>query len=63
MHQCTFCGLNGTGVGFRSKSPGRVTAEFGELQDPDGGAIPARQLALNLAGLFRTWQPLARRHG
>jgi ribosomal peptide maturation radical SAM protein 1 len=35
-HQCTFCGLNGTGMGFRSKSPGRVLAEFGELQDRYG---------------------------
>jgi hypothetical protein len=30
---------------------------------PDGSAIPAAQLALDLAGLFRRWQPLARRHG
>jgi ribosomal peptide maturation radical SAM protein 1 len=36
VHQCTFCGLNGTGMGFRSKSPGRVAAEFGELQDRYG---------------------------
>jgi ribosomal peptide maturation radical SAM protein 1 len=36
VHQCTFCGLNGTGMGFRSKSPGRVMAEFGELQDRYG---------------------------
>jgi len=33
VHQCTFCGLNGTGMGFRSKSPAKVIAEFGELQD------------------------------
>jgi radical SAM superfamily enzyme YgiQ (UPF0313 family) len=36
VHQCTFCGLNGTGMGFRSKSPARVVAEFGELQDRYG---------------------------
>jgi len=29
----------------------------------DGGAIPAGQLALNLADTFRAWQPLARGHG
>jgi radical SAM superfamily enzyme YgiQ (UPF0313 family) len=36
VHQCTFCGLNGTGMGFRAKSPGRVMAELGELQDRYG---------------------------
>jgi hypothetical protein len=30
---------------------------------PGGGAIPASQMAVNLAGVFRAWQPLARRHG
>ena len=30
---------------------------------PAGGAIPASQMALNLAEMFRAWQPLARRHG
>lgn len=28
---CTFCGLNGTGMKYRSKSPGRVVDELGEL--------------------------------
>ena len=28
---CTFCGLNGTGMKHRSKSPGRVLSEIGEL--------------------------------
>ncbi|HEV2861447.1 MAG TPA: RiPP maturation radical SAM C-methyltransferase [Pyrinomonadaceae bacterium] len=28
---CTFCGLNGSGMQYRSKSPGRVVAELGEL--------------------------------
>jgi ribosomal peptide maturation radical SAM protein 1 len=36
VHQCTFCGLNGTGMAFRSKSPARVVAELGELQDRYG---------------------------
>ena len=28
---CTFCGLNGTGMGYRSKSPERTVLEFEEL--------------------------------
>jgi len=35
-HQCTFCGLNGTSLGYRSKSPGRVLAEVHELEDRYG---------------------------
>lgn len=30
-HHCTFCGLNGFGIGYRSKSPERVVDEFDEL--------------------------------
>lgn len=30
-HQCTFCGLNGTGIVYRAKSPTRVLAELDEL--------------------------------
>jgi ribosomal peptide maturation radical SAM protein 1 len=30
-HHCTFCGLNGEGMAFRSKSPERVMAELDEL--------------------------------
>jgi hypothetical protein len=30
---------------------------------PDGSAIPASSVALDLARLFRRWQPLASRHG
>lgn len=30
-HHCTFCGLNGSGITFRSKSPTRVMAEVTEL--------------------------------
>jgi ribosomal peptide maturation radical SAM protein 1 len=36
VHQCTFCGLNGTGMAYRSKSPSRVVAELGQLQDRYG---------------------------
>jgi ribosomal peptide maturation radical SAM protein 1 len=32
-HHCTFCGLNGEGMAFRSKSPARVMGEFSELAD------------------------------
>lgn len=30
-HHCTFCGLNGSGMTFRSKSPGRVQQELRRL--------------------------------
>lgn len=30
---------------------------------PDGSAIPASSVALDLAALFRRWQPIASRHG
>lgn len=30
-HHCTFCGLNGTTMRFRAKSPGRVLGELDEL--------------------------------
>jgi ribosomal peptide maturation radical SAM protein 1 len=30
-HQCTFCGLNGLGIGFREKSPDRVIEELKTL--------------------------------
>lgn len=36
VHQCTFCGLNGTGMGFRSKSPNKVLAEMRVLEDRHG---------------------------
>ncbi|MFC5994082.1 RiPP maturation radical SAM C-methyltransferase [Pseudonocardia hispaniensis] len=32
-HHCTFCGLNGETIGFRSKSPQRVLAELSALAD------------------------------
>ncbi len=34
--QCTFCGLNGTGMAYRSKSPARVRAEFAALAGRHG---------------------------
>lgn len=32
-HHCTFCGLNGSGMSFRSKTPERALAEFSELSE------------------------------
>lgn len=32
-HHCTFCGLNGTGIGFREKSPDRVIEDLSRLVD------------------------------
>jgi ribosomal peptide maturation radical SAM protein 1 len=35
-HHCTFCGLNGMGMTYRSKSPERVLAGFAELAERYG---------------------------
>lgn len=35
-HHCTFCGLNGTGMAFRSKSAGRILTELKELSERYG---------------------------
>jgi ribosomal peptide maturation radical SAM protein 1 len=35
-HHCTFCGLNGLGMGFRSKSPERILRELAELSRRHG---------------------------
>lgn len=32
LHHCTFCGLNGNGMGFRSKSPEKVLQEIETLE-------------------------------
>jgi len=32
-HHCSFCGLNGEGMGFRSKTPERVMSELSQLAD------------------------------
>jgi ribosomal peptide maturation radical SAM protein 1 len=36
VHHCTFCGLNGTGMAFRRKSPGRVLAEMEAMEARHG---------------------------
>ena len=35
-HHCTFCGLNGSGMSYRSKSPHRVVQEFTHLSERYG---------------------------
>ncbi len=35
-HHCTFCGLNGEGMNYRSKSPQRVVGEFAALSGQYG---------------------------
>src|SRR6185503_18492197 len=37
-HHCTFCGLNGTSMAFRSKSPGRVLDELAALRERYGAS-------------------------
>ncbi|MBT2407840.1 MULTISPECIES: RiPP maturation radical SAM C-methyltransferase [unclassified Streptomyces] len=32
-HQCTFCGLNGSNIDFRSKAPGRIAQEVKDLAE------------------------------
>jgi len=36
LHHCTFCGLNGTGMAYRSKSPERTLQDFSRLQERYG---------------------------
>jgi hypothetical protein len=42
---------------------GTPPAGAGAYALPDGSALPPSSVALDLAGLFRRWLPLARRHG
>ena len=55
--QCTFCGLNGTGMSYRAKSPGRARRELAELAGRH--AIPRFQVADNILdmGHLRTLIP------
>jgi hypothetical protein len=46
-----------------ASSPGPPPAATTAFARPDGSAIPAPALALDLAELFRSWRPLTRRHG
>jgi len=55
--QCTFCGLNGEGMGFRAKSPARVLAELDSLASRYG--IRRFQVADNILDMhqLRTVMP------
>jgi ribosomal peptide maturation radical SAM protein 1 len=55
--QCTFCGLNGTGMSYRAKSAGRARAELAELAGRH--AVPRFQVADNILdmGHLRTLIP------
>jgi magnesium-protoporphyrin IX monomethyl ester (oxidative) cyclase len=54
---CTFCGLNGTGMKYRSKSPERVLTELGELSRRYG--VNGIQFVDNILDMsyFRTMLP------
>lgn len=57
VHQCTFCGLNGTSLGFRSKSPARVLEELNELECSHGiGGFQAADNILDM-GYFSQLLP------
>jgi ribosomal peptide maturation radical SAM protein 1 len=55
---CTFCGLNGTSMKHRSKSPERVLAELSELSDRYG--LPTIQFVDNILDMsyFKTLLPM-----
>jgi len=56
----------GPGVGSPragTRQGGVPPAGAGAYALPDGSALPASSVALDLARLFRRWLPLARRHG
>lgn len=57
-------GTGAAGTGTAGTWPvGTPPAGAGAYALPDGSALPASSVALDLAGLFRRWLPLARRHG
>ena len=60
---CKFCGLNGGGMRFRSKSPERAVAELRHLRDRYG--IAAINIADNILDMdyFRTVLPVLAREG
>jgi len=58
-HHCTFCGLNGMGMQFRSKSPPRAIAEILHLIDKYGSFTKRFGAADNIipVGYFRSFLP------
>lgn len=57
VRHCTFCGLNGTSMGYRSKSPDRVLAEIRALEERYGiASFEAVDNILDMA-FFKTVLP------
>ena len=56
-HHCTFCGLNGDGMAYRSKSPERVLEEMAALVEQYG--VPQMEVVDNILDMkyFRTVLP------
>ncbi len=56
-HHCTFCGLNGEGLGYRSKSAGRALSEFRALKAAHPGVpVVVADNILDM-GYFRSFLP------
>ncbi|HET6330151.1 MAG TPA: RiPP maturation radical SAM C-methyltransferase [Holophagaceae bacterium] len=56
-HHCTFCGLNGEGLGYRSKSPDRALGEFRALRERHPGSpVVVADNILDM-GYFKTFLP------
>lgn len=62
-HHCTFCGLNGEGLGYRSKSPDRALSEFRALKaaHPSSPVVVADNI-LDM-GYFKTFLPALAEEG
>jgi len=62
-HHCTFCGLNGTGMNFRSKSAARVLDDFARLAERHGiGKFEVVDNIIDL-GHIKTVLPRLAEHG
>lgn len=62
-HHCTFCGLNGLGMGYRSKSPARVLAGIDELaQRYNVYTLEAVDNIMDLRYIKEVFVPLAEQH-
>jgi ribosomal peptide maturation radical SAM protein 1 len=62
-HHCTFCGLNGLGMAFRSKSPARVLREVDALAERYAlYQLVAVDNILDLRYIQNVFAPLAERH-
>ena len=63
IHDRAYTGPGQTGPRAGAQQGGGPPAGAGAYALPDGSAIPASSVALDLAGLFRRWLPVASRHG